>query len=475
MEESKQYNRAKTWQIVTWPFHQVANSVYLVLMMFVSYIATGGFGIAVVTAGLIATYSRILDASIDPFIAIFTDRLNTRFGKIRILLVLGRTLQTISILMIFFWGIGHGVIIYVAFYSIYIIGSTISSIATNTGNPILTNDPKQRPKIFRWVMIYTTTVSTFTSFYLSKVLFKKHGALNVEALQELCITVIIIAVIFEIIAFIAISPNDRPEMFPKKANGKDVNLLDAWKLLKHNRALQTFVIAGVCDKVAIQAAGQSAITVLVFGVIIGNYGFFGNMSLINFIPTVLVLLFATKLASKHGTRKTFIQWTTISIILAVLVVLFLTISDPTKIGTSIFTTVIFCILFVGFNGAKMAVSACTSAMIPDIIDYELYKSGNFMPAVVSTIYSFVDEMVSSLSATIVAVLIAVIGYKESQPQPGDASTPALYWMTMFLWMGLPVLGYICSLIAMKWYPLTREMMVEVQAKNRERRETAKSA
>ena len=473
--EDKHYTKAKSWQVVTWPFHQVANSVYLVLMMFVSYIAVGGFGIAVVTAGLIATYSRILDASIDPFLALFTDRLRTRFGKIRILIILGRTIQTLAILTLFFWGIGQGIVVYIGCYSIYIIGSTISAIATNTGNPILTNDPVQRPKIFRWVMIYTTVISTFTTYYLSNFLFKKHGSLNVAALQELCITVIILAVIFEIIAIIAISPNDRPEMFPKKANGKDVNLLDAWHLLKGNRALQMFVIAGVSDKVAIQAAGQSAITVLVFGVIIGNYSFYGNMSLINFVPTILVLLYATRFAGKRGTKRAYIQLTVISIATAVLVVLFMVIGDPTKVGTSIFTTVIFSILFVGFNASKMAVSACTGAMIPDIIDYELYKNGNFMPGIVSTVYSFIDEMVSSLSATIVAIAIAYIGYKEAQPQPGDPSTPAIFWMTMFLWMGVPVIGYGISLVAMKFYPLNKDMMVQVQQKNREIREAAKAA
>lgn len=38
-------------------------------------------------------------------------------------------------------------------------------------------------------------------------------------------------------------------------------------------------------------------------------------------------------------------------------------------------------------------------------------------------------------------------------------------MTMFLWMGLPILGWLCTLIAMKWYPLDKEKMAEVQEKN----------
>jgi len=68
-------------------------------------------------------------------------------------------------------------------------------------------------------------------------------------------------------------------------------------------------------------------------------------------------------------------------------------------------------------------------------------------------------------STIVAFCVTMIGYVSTQPQPGDASSPQLFWMTMFVWLGLPVIGWICNYIAMAFYPLSREKMVEVQEKN----------
>ena len=53
-------------------------------MAFASYLATGSYGIAVFAAGLIASGTRIFDAAIDPFLALITDRLSTRFGRVRI-------------------------------------------------------------------------------------------------------------------------------------------------------------------------------------------------------------------------------------------------------------------------------------------------------------------------------------------------------------------------------------------------------
>ena len=48
------------------------------------------------------------------------------------------------------------------------------------------------------------------------------------------------------------------------------------------------------------------------------------------------------------------------------------------------------------------------------------------------------------------------------PQPTDAATPGVFWMTMFLRYGLAILGWICTLIAMRYCNLTKGEMVNVQ-------------
>lgn len=50
-------------------------------------------------------------------------------------------------------------------------------------------------------------------------------------------------------------------------------------------------------------------------------------------------------------------------------------------------------------------------MMADIIDYELDRSGKFIPAAVTGTYSFIDKLVSSFSAAIATGLVALIGYK----------------------------------------------------------------
>ena len=473
MGEVRTNENTPTWRLIGWSCHQTASSIFIVAMTFASYLASGYYGIAVVAAGLITTYTRLFDALIDPFLALITDRIQTRFGRVRVLTVVGRGIQILCLLTLFFWGIGKGAVFFTIIYSVYYIGSSLAAIATHTGNPVITTNPKKRPVIFRWMMIFTVFISTFTSFYMSNYLFAKHQGLNIGAFQELAVTVILIVLVLEIFAMIAISPYDRPEAFPKKKDGSGVNIKDMWSLLKGNRAMQMYILAGVSDKVASQATSQAAVTTLVYGVVIGNYAFNGTFSIYRLVPTILLLFFGTYLAGKNGTKRALVLWTTIAIALSAAMLLFLVVIDPTTVSVDLIPTAIFVAIAIAQMACGNVISACTNAMVPDIVDYELYRTGSFVPGTVGTLYSFIDEMVSSVSATIVAVCISFVGYTSAQPQPGDPCTTPVFWMTMFLWLGLPVLGWICTLVAMKWYPLDREMMEKVQAANREYREKQK--
>lgn len=457
------------WRLPAWACHQSASSIISVAMAFASYLATGSYGIAVMAAGIIASATRIFDAAIDPFLALFTDRLTTRFGRVRILIIMGRSIQILCILGLFFWGIGKGAVVYTAIYCVYYVGASISAIASHTGNPVITTDPKERPKIFRWMLIYSTCITALLTFYRSNYLFVKHGGLNLGAFQELALTASVVVIVMEIIACIAITPNDVPGAFPKKANGKGVTFMDMFKLLAGNRAMQMYVVAGVSDKIASQVIRQAAISTLVFGIVIGNYEFNGTFSLIKIVPSIILLFYGSHLAGKNGTKKALIQWTTISIACAAVMILFMTVIDPTAVSVNPVITALFVVLYLAYMCCSNVVSSCTNAMVPDIVDYELYRTGSFLPGTVGTLYSLIDELISSCSDTILALCLTMIGYVSVQPQPGDACTSSVFWMTMFLWMGLPIIGWVCTLVAMKWYPLDKEKMAEVQKKNAELR------
>ena len=102
-------------------------------------------------------------------------------------------------------------------------------------------------------------------------------------------------------------------------------------------------------------------------------------------------------------------------------------------------------------------------MISDCADYETYLSGRFVPGMMGTLFSFVDKMISSFATTIVAMSVAAIGFTTRMPDVTDAYSSQIFWVTMFLFIGMPMLGWIASIIAMKFYPLDKAKMDEVQA------------
>lgn len=110
----------------------------------------------------------------------------------------------------------------------------------------------------------------------------------------------------------------------------------------------------------------------------------------------------------------------------------------------------------------------------DIIDYELDRSGRYVPAVVTGTYSFLDKLVSSCSAALAAGAVALIGYRTTVPQPGDPATPQVFRITMIIMFGLPIMGWICTLIAMKFCKLDKVEMVNVQKRIAEKKAALKT-
>ena len=106
-------------------------------------------------------------------------------------------------------------------------------------------------------------------------------------------------------------------------------------------------------------------------------------------------------------------------------------------------------------------------MRADVVDYELSRSGKYLPGVVAATYNFIDRLISSLATTIASLAVGLAGYTAVAPQPTDAPTPLLKVIGLALYFGMPIASWVIGLFAMKRYELTRERMVEVQRKNYE--------
>jgi len=120
------YRRAKLWQIILFACSALSNMAVYILIQQASYAASIGFAVSTTIIGVILMGTRIFDAITDSMLAFVYDRVNTRFGKIRVLLVTGWIIQSLGLLAMFDFMAGKGfkVLTFSALYLVYVIGYT---------------------------------------------------------------------------------------------------------------------------------------------------------------------------------------------------------------------------------------------------------------------------------------------------------------------------------------------------------------
>ena len=116
---------------------------------------------------------------------------------------------------------------------------------------------------------------------------------------------------------------------------------------------------------------------------------------------------------------------------------------------------------VGYHG--------TIPMVADCADYETYRSGKFIPGIMGTLFSLVDKLVSSLSATVVSIAVGFIGY-HGLPTKATHYMSGMNWVVIALFCIVPMVAWVLTLWAMKSYELDGKKVKLIQKVNTARKE-----
>ena len=284
-----QYRRAKLWQIICYACNGlVGMSVYSLIGM-ASYSASIGYGITTAAVGIILTCSRILDGITDPLLAFVYDRVNTKFGKLRILLVTGYLIEALALYGMFtgFSSKGLGLPVFALLYIVYIIGYTITNMTAQTIPAIMTNDPRQRPTIGVWTTAFNYLVPMIMSMVFNVVLLPKcGGTYNQAFLTAACNMTLLAGGIGTVLVCLGVSAYDKPETFVGTKKSEPLKMSDIVEVLKNNRPLQCYIASNASDKLAQQVGSQAIIGTLLSGIIIGNMGLATILTVISMIPSI---------------------------------------------------------------------------------------------------------------------------------------------------------------------------------------------
>lgn len=418
---------------------------------------------------------RLWDGFTDPLIGFLIDKTESKLGKFRPFMILGNVILASTTIILF--KTTHLVpeklrlLYFIFIYAIYIIGYTFQTAVTKAGQTVLTNDPKQRPVFTLLDSFYNLFAFGGGQIFVASFLVKKHNGFTMSFFNEFILYFISISAIFTALAVLGIWTKDRKENFGI-GNGAQLRMKDYWPVIKNNKAIQMLIVAASTDKLSGTIMRNSVVGVMLFGILIGNYDLSGTIVVFAVLPTVIITIIGVRVAALAGQNKALVISTWACLINYSLFFIFLNIADLTTISLSGINaaTIMFFLLYVLGAGFASVAGNIVIPMIADCSDYETYKTGKYVPGMMGTVFSFVDKPISSFSITIIGFTLAAVGYKEQFPQLHDTATPVIFWTTMFLFIGMPILGWIASLVAMKFYPLDKEKMIEIQATLEEKRD-----
>ena len=456
MEQKSKYDvgngihRVPTWRIAGYALNNLATNMYMMMMMYIAYFITGWVGLGVVLAGSFSMIMRIWDGVTDPFIGFVVDRTNGKFGKNRPFMIAGNLILALSSFLMF-WvtpKVPEGAARIFWFFlinAVYYIGYTFQCVVTKSAQTCMTNDPKQRPLFSVFDAIFTMFLFAIGQMFVASYLAPKYGGLgkDIGLFHEFWAIIASLSAICTVIAVISIWPKDK---------------------------IQMLILSASTDKLG-NAAKTSTVTLIMFGIVAGNYALSGGFTLYTTIGNVIfILLGIGVIATKFGQKKAMVLSSKIAILGNILMILLWIFGDPTTLSLPgyegfhgfTFFTVALLVLTIVTGGFQNVASSIVIPMTADCADYETYRSGRYVPGLMGTLFSLIDKLVSSFAPLIASLCLALIGFHDKMPDVDTPYSPELKAVGVFLLYGLILCGLIVNVIAMHFYPLDAKKMEEVR-------------
>ena len=489
MNENSGLNRAKPYQLALFPMNNGATNVYFVLIL--SYIASFGsnvLGLVAVFASVMVTGMRVFDAITDPIIGALMDKTNTRFGKFRPFMVIGNLIMAVAVILLYtvtplipdtmMWARYAA---YVLLYAVWVIGYTFQTSVTRAAQPVLTSDPKQRP-----LFTIFNTVGSLAGMGLMQAIGPiiagdgLVGDYNAQWYAIMAPIGIAVSVLLTVLAIIGIWEKDNEKYFGIGGQQEAVKISEYIHIIKANKPLQRLMVAGGGCKLALGIATNMTVLIMLYSCMMGNYdNLYLPMMIVGYIFAAPFFVLTVRTSQKHGQKKSLITYVRLALFCYVGVLALLMLWRPENSATMLtlwnadgininLYTIAFILLFGIGYGAYYATADMPIPMVADCADYEIYRSGKFIPGIMGTLFSLVDKLVSSLASTVVSIALLFIGI-DFLPLKETPYAPGMNWVVIVCFCIIPMAAWALSLLAMKNYELDGQRLKTIQAVNAARK------
>ena len=509
-EPKNSLNRAKFYQLALFPMNNGATNVYFVLIL--SYIATFGnkvLGLAMVFASFMVTGMRVFDAITDPIIGAIMDKTDGKFGKFRPFMVIGNAVMAVSVIALYLLTplVPAGMVwlrytLFILLYAVWVIGYTFQTSVTRSAQPVLTDDPKQRP-LFTVFNTVASLLGMGAMQFFAPIIAGDNIAGDYNATWFAIMTPIGvgISIVLTILAIIGIWEKDQTKNFGLGGKQEQVKVSEYIGIVKGNKPLQRLMVAGGGCKLALSIATNVTVLCMLYGCMT-QFGTTVNeagqlvsqnrydslyliMMVLGYVFSAPFFLLTVRTSQKHGQKRSLMTYVAVALMCSVGVLVMLLLwkfGNPAwnltifegelfkpgfKLTVNLYTILFILFFGVGY-GAYYSTADMPIPMVADCADYETYRSGKFIPGIMGTLFSLVDKLVSSLSATVVSVALLFIGVNDL-PTKATPYVEGMNWVVIALFCLVPMCAWALTLWAMRGYELDGKRIKTINAVNAARK------
>jgi len=442
-----------------------SNLFFQTFIYYMLFFYTDVFGITAKAAGTMFIVTKIWDAVNDPMMGMIADRTNTRWGKFRPYLIWGAIPLGVLGVLTFTTpelnDIGKLIYAYIT-YTLLMMAYTAINVPYSAIMGVMTSNSHERTTVssFRFIAVFAALL--FVQYFIPTM---TEDAVNPAKSWQLTMTIVSgLAVILFVIAFFSSKERVQPPKGQKTPIKQD--LAD----LISNRPWVFVGVATVFQLIFICMRGGSTMFYFQYFVKDQEMMLFGKAFSLSYSKlfslftmsgtafTILGVVLTKRISKAFGKSSTYAAFLGIAGITSALLIFL----GPQSI------TLMFVLNFIT-SFAVGPVSVLQWAIYTDTADYSEWKKGRRATGLVMSASLFALKLGIALGAAANAWILAAYGYQPNIEQTAKGLLGIRMVMSVY-----PAIFAIIGMVLMFFYPLKKQLMMQVETELVERRKQAKN-
>ena len=429
----------KRWQRAVYGLPYLGYAVAtLPVVAFIPAFYASERGLSLAAVGLMIALTRLSDAVTDPAVGWVSDRLRTRIGRRKPVIIAGLPLLCLAVWMLFVPPDDVG-LFYVFFWAALLyLGFTLVDLPFKALGAELSPHYDERAEIAGWregLGLLGTMLGLVAAAYVA---IRLEGGLG-----EQMFVLAVIAVIFTPLLF-ALTLTVIKEPAPEDEAAKPSSTLTKMRLIWRNGPFRALLI--ISFVLLASEFGASALKALIFEHVYHQPELFAVLLLVELIVMVGSIpfwLWLSRRYSKHQAIAYAVIWgSAISLIIPIV---------------SSGSLAVFCVLSVLKATAVGAVTVLANGMAADVIDIDAARSGEPRTGVYFALWGMVNKGAIAMGVLVATNLPGILGYRVVD----EAATNA--WALLWTFGLMPAIGFASTVPILLSWKLTRERQTRLRS------------